>query len=52
VPLEPELVRRSDAVLILTDHSGCDYQMVLAHAALIVDTRGVFRSPSAKVVRA
>jgi UDP-N-acetyl-D-glucosamine dehydrogenase len=52
VALEPDALRRSDAVLILTDHSGCDYEMVLAHAPLIVDTRGVFRSPCDKVVKA
>jgi len=39
VPLNHEVLERADAVVIVTDHSGVDYQMVADHARLIVDTR-------------
>jgi UDP-N-acetyl-D-glucosamine dehydrogenase len=52
VALSPEVLSATDAVLLATNHAGVDYELVLAHAPLIVDTRGVFRAPSPKVVRA
>src|SRR5687767_15082918 len=39
VPLSQEVLERADAVVIITDHSGVDYQMVADHARLVVDTR-------------
>ncbi len=51
-PLEPEMLAEQDAVLIVTDHTAVDYPMVLEHARLIVDTRGVYREPHGKVVKA
>lgn len=33
------LLRSADAVLILTDHSCIDYQWVVDHASLVIDTR-------------
>ena len=47
VPLTAELLSSSDAVLIVTDHAAVDYELVKAHAPLIVDTRGVLRGSSA-----
>jgi UDP-N-acetyl-D-glucosamine dehydrogenase len=52
VPLSAEVVAAADAVLLATNHSAVDYELVRSHARLIVDTRGVFRAPSANVVRA
>ncbi len=52
VELDPETVARQDAVLIVTHHTAVDYQTLAEHAALIVDTRGVYRQPAANVVRA
>lgn len=52
VPLEPSRLAATDAVLVLTDHSDCDYDLVLAYAPLIVDTRGVYRERSCKVIKA
>ncbi|HEX2187629.1 MAG TPA: nucleotide sugar dehydrogenase, partial [Longimicrobiaceae bacterium] len=43
VELTPERLRRSDCVLLVTDHSGVDYARVVQHSRLIVDTRGVTR---------
>lgn len=41
-----------DAVLIVTDHQAIDYGKILEGAKLIVDTRGIYREASDKVVRA
>ena len=41
VPLEPYLIARYDAALIVTDHSGVDYDRLLEYAKLVVDTRHV-----------
>ena len=51
-PLTEELLRTHDAVLICTDHSDLDAARVLKYARLIVDTRGVYREPHPKVVKA
>ncbi len=37
--LTPQILRETDAVLILTDHDKVDYRAVVEHAELIVDTR-------------
>jgi UDP-N-acetyl-D-glucosamine dehydrogenase len=39
VALTAEVLERADAVVIVTDHSGVDYQFVADHARLLVDTR-------------
>jgi UDP-N-acetyl-D-glucosamine dehydrogenase len=52
VSLTPEILASSDAVVIITDHSCVDYEMVARHAPLIIDTRGVFRDPRPNVVKA
>lgn len=39
VDLTPAVVKAVDCVLISTDHSDVDYDMVCQHAALVVDTR-------------
>jgi UDP-N-acetyl-D-glucosamine dehydrogenase len=51
-PLTAEVLAAVDAVLLVTDHSAVDYGQVLRHAPLIVDTRGVFREPNPRVVKA
>ena len=51
VELTPEAVASFDAVLLLTDHSGFDYEMIRKNARLFVDTRGKFRDDPG-VVRA
>ena len=43
VPLEPDILRATDCVIIATDHSQVDYEWVIAHARLIVDTRNVMK---------
>jgi UDP-N-acetyl-D-glucosamine dehydrogenase len=54
VDLEAEVVRQSDAVLILTDHREFDYQMVAETADLVVDTRNALRKlsvPKKRIIR-
>ncbi len=51
-PLTGELLAAQDAVVLITDHRAVDYGLVLQHAPLIVDTRGVFRGADPKIVRA
>jgi UDP-N-acetyl-D-glucosamine dehydrogenase len=52
VPLDAQTLATADAVLIATEHSSVDYDLVLKHAKLVVDTRGVFRKPKPNVVKA
>jgi len=39
VPLDEETVASADLVLVVTDHSAVDYELVARHAHLVVDTR-------------
>jgi UDP-N-acetyl-D-glucosamine dehydrogenase len=41
VELSDEMLRWADAVVVVTDHSNVDYQRVVDHAVLLVDTRNV-----------
>ena len=48
-------VEAADAVVIVTDHSSVDYELILRHAKLVVDTHNVtapYRKPSHQVVMA
>jgi len=44
VELTPENLKRYDAVLISTDHSSYDYDTIVRHANLIVDTRNATKN--------
>lgn len=52
VTLTPEELSAADVVLLVTDHAAVDYDAVLEHAPLVVDTRGVYRGEHSNVVRA
>ena len=43
VKLTEKLLKETDLVLIATDHSEYDYEMIAAHAKLIVDTRNAIK---------
>ena len=43
ISLIPEILQSMDCVVVLTDHSAFDYEMVAAHSSLIVDTRNVLK---------
>jgi UDP-N-acetyl-D-glucosamine dehydrogenase len=44
VPLDDQVVRSADCVLIVTDHSGIDYKHIVDLANVVVDTRNATRS--------
>lgn len=44
IALTPKTLKEHDAVLIVTDHSVVDYEMVVEHAGLVVDTRNATKS--------
>lgn len=50
-PLTPETLAAADCVVLVTDHDAYDYDVISAHAKLIVDTRGKIPA-SDNVVRA
>ncbi|MFO0695191.1 MAG: nucleotide sugar dehydrogenase [Polyangiales bacterium] len=52
VPLTAESIREFDAVMVVTDHTAVDYELVKREAKLIVDTRGVYREAFAGLVKA
>ncbi|MDG4647146.1 nucleotide sugar dehydrogenase [Roseibacterium sp. SDUM158017] len=43
VDLTPEVIAGFDVVLLLTDHTDFDYDMIRQNARILVDTRGKFR---------
>jgi UDP-N-acetyl-D-glucosamine dehydrogenase len=43
-PLSPQLVRAVDCVLILTDHSDLDYDVLAGNAEVVVDTRNALKN--------
>ncbi|SHE49334.1 UDP-N-acetyl-D-glucosamine dehydrogenase [Microbulbifer donghaiensis] len=52
IELSAETLSEHDCVLIATDHDEFDYQLILKHAKLIIDTRGRYVGGEEKVVRA
>lgn len=47
VALTPEVVRGYDAVILLTDHTDFDYDMIRDNARILIDTRGKYRGQTA-----
>jgi UDP-N-acetyl-D-glucosamine dehydrogenase len=43
VPLTPETLAAADCVVILTNHTAFDYDAVVGHAPLVVDTRNAIK---------
>lgn len=52
VELAPEMLASYDCVVLLTDHSDFDYELIRKSAPLVIDTRGKYREPAANIVRA
>ncbi len=52
IPLDPETIAAHDVIVVVTDHSAVDYDLVAKYARLIIDTRGIYRSPAPNVVKA
>ena len=45
VELSPAELARADAVVLVTDHDAFDYDLVLAHARYVLDTRHRLEGP-------
>ncbi len=52
VALTPEYLSSVDCVVVATDHDDFDYEMVVRHAKLVVDTRGRYRGQTENVISA
>ncbi|MBV8063531.1 MAG: nucleotide sugar dehydrogenase [Nevskia sp.] len=52
VAADPARLGAADAVIVATNHDAFDYPAIAAQAHLVIDTRGVYRSPGANIVRA
>lgn len=52
IALDVKTIGAYDLVLLATDHTKFDYPLILKHAQLIVDTRGVYLEPADNVVKA
>ena len=53
--LTSELLREQDCVLIATDHTAYDYQWIVDHSALVIDTRNATKGVTAgreRIIRA
>jgi UDP-N-acetyl-D-glucosamine dehydrogenase len=48
LPLTAEELAKADVVVVITDHRAIDYDLVLSHSELIVDTRNAFKAHSGK----
>lgn len=52
VELTPDSLQAYDAVLLATDHSRFDYDLIKISCNLVIDTRGVYKSTSRNIVKA
>ncbi|HSC48318.1 MAG TPA: nucleotide sugar dehydrogenase [Gammaproteobacteria bacterium] len=52
VVLDEKSLKSRDCILIATHHDRFDYTLIRKHSRLIVDTRGVYREPDPKIVKA
>lgn len=52
VPIDSKMLTKYDAIVIVTNHSKIDYDLIQKKAKIIVDTRGVFKKSLSNVVKA
>ncbi len=52
VELTPQVLSSQDCVVVVTDHDRFDYEAIVKHAPLVVDTRGRYLDRRANVVKA
>lgn len=50
IKISPESLNQFDLVVITTDHSSFDYEMIRRNAQIVLDTRGIYRNNSSKNV--
>ncbi|MDD5195559.1 MAG: nucleotide sugar dehydrogenase [Candidatus Omnitrophica bacterium] len=51
IALNPRSLGEFDCMVVITDHSSVDYEQIKKHAALIFDTRNIYKKNSENVVR-
>lgn len=51
-PLTAKSIVSFDCIIVAADHSAFDYELIKKYAALIVDTRGVYRESADNIVKA
>ena len=51
VTISPQNLKSFDCVLLATDHDGFDYDMIVQHSDLLVDTRGKYDETLSNVVK-
>ncbi|MGC4377271.1 nucleotide sugar dehydrogenase [Fictibacillus sp. Mic-4] len=49
VPLSKELLENADLVILTTDHSNFDYEMIAEHTTTLFDTRNAFKGLATKI---
>lgn len=52
VEITAHSVKKYDLILVATDHSAFDYELIRSNASIIVDTRGVYANNDDNVVKA
>lgn len=52
VDLRAETLNKFDAVILATNHDAFDYELILNHSQLIIDSRGVYKNSHKKIVKA
>jgi len=52
VPLTAQALAAQDCVILAADHDAFDYDLIAAHAPLVVDTRGRYPAGGANIVKA
>lgn len=52
VKLTDAALQGFDAVVLATDHDCFDYDRIKQHAALIIDSRGIYREPAEHIIKA
>lgn len=51
VKLTPEVLKKSDCVVVITDHAKYDYEWIAAQASLVLDTRNAIKDKHTNVVK-
>ena len=49
--LNSQMLKKYDCVIIITDHSKLNYELIKKHSRFIVDTRNIFSKKLAKVLK-
>lgn len=52
VKIDPKKISSYDAIIIVTNHSNFDYELIVKNAKLIIDTRDVFSKSIRNVIKA